>query len=81
MSLLGKNITLAGKTQKGKNCVRRDGQLWTVLVETDRVLFQPSQTGPWLFIAPVGKTMDDKSSRWIHSTSDANFIVNFPLDR
>lgn len=75
MSLLGKRIELTGLSQKGKNRVRELGPIWHVLAETDRVLFSPSKTGPWLFVAPVGKGMQDKSSRWVHATSDADFSI------
>lgn len=75
MTLLGKTIQLKGLTQKGKNRVREHGDRWTVLAETDRVLFAPSNTGPWLFIAPAGAGQDSKGSRWIKPTNDIDFIV------
>jgi len=75
MTLLGKQIQLKGITQKGKNRVREHGDRWTVLAETDRVLFAPSAPGPWLFIAPKGKGQDDKASRWVRSLHDADFTV------
>jgi hypothetical protein len=80
MSLLGKNIQLKGVSQKGKNRVRENGDRWTVLAETDRVLFSPGTAGPWLFVAVVGKSQDDKSSRWIRATDDTDFIVLIPND-
>lgn len=75
MSLLGKTIRLKGKTQKGKNRVREHGEMWTVLAETDKVLFKPSSSGPWLFAAPAGKNQDDKASRWIHGLTDLDFDI------
>ena len=75
MGILGKTIRLKGKTQKGKNRVREHGEMWTVLAETETVLFAPSSKGPWLFAAPVGKNQDDKASRWIHGLNDLNFDV------
>ena len=75
MSILGKTIRLKGKTMKGKNRVREHGDMWTVLAETETVLFAPSSKGPWLFAAPVGKNQDDKASRWIHSLTDLDFEI------
>ena len=75
MSLLGRTIKLKGISQKGKNRVREQGDMWTVLAETETVLFAPSSKGPWLFAAPVGKNQDDKSSRWIKSVDDLDFII------
>ena len=77
---LGKNIRLKGKSQKGKNRVREQGELWSVFAETDRVLFSAGKVGPWLFIAPAGKNQDDKSSRWIHATNDLDFDVIIQVD-
>jgi hypothetical protein len=75
MSLLGKNVRLTGVSQKGKNRVRENGSVWQVLAETDVILFAPDKTGPWLFVAPPGKTMHDKSSRWVHLREDPDFRV------
>jgi hypothetical protein len=75
VSFLGKTIQLKGVSQKGKNRVRENGDRWTVLAETDRVLFAPNNPGPWLFIAPVGSNQDDKASRWVQVTGDTNFVV------
>lgn len=75
MSLLGKHIHLKGITQKGKNRVREHGEQWSVLAETDVVLFSPSKHGPWLFIAPLGCDATHKASRWVHKNNDADFIV------
>ena len=74
MSILGKTIRLKGKTMKGKNRVREHGDEWTVLAETEKVLFNPTK-GPWIFIAPKGKNQDDKASRWCHSLTDLDFEV------
>lgn len=75
MALLGKLIQLKGISQKGKNRVREHGDRWTVLAETDRVLFAPGVTGPWLFIAPQGQGQNDKASRWVRATGDSDFVV------
>lgn len=75
MSLLGKQIQLKGISQKGKNRVREHGDRWTVLAETDRVLFAPGSAGPWLFIAPLGLGQDNKASRWVRANGDTDFSV------
>ena len=75
MSFLGKRIELQGKSQKGKNRVREHGPIWHVLAETNHILFSPTKAGPWLFVAPIGKGMHDKSSRWVHGELDADFSI------
>ena len=75
MTLLGKQIQLKGLTQKGKNRVREHGDRWTVLAETERVLFAPSAQGPWLFVAPQGLGQNDKASRWIRASGDPDFSM------
>lgn len=77
MSLLGKTIRLKGKSMKGKNRIREHGDEWIVLAETDRVIFS-QLTGGWLFITPLGKTQDDKASRWISAVTDFDFEVVIP---
>ena len=83
MIFLGKVIRLKGISQKGKNRIREHGDRWTVLAETDRILFDPSKQGPWLFISPknamMGLGQDDKASRWIHANNDFDFTV-VPMD-
>lgn len=72
MALLGKHLRLKGITAKGKNRINQHGNFWTVIAETDKVLFNP-EPGPWLFITPSGSTQDDKAARWIKSDGDVNF--------
>lgn len=74
MSLIGKEILLQGKTRKGKNRISQFGNIWTVMAETDRVIFSQEQ-GPWLFItvSSSGKDMNHASSRWIKKTDDPDF--------
>lgn len=73
MSLVGKTIKVIGVSQKGKNRIRENGDEWVVLAETDHVLFNPTQPGPWLFIAPPGMGQEDKPSRWMHLHNDPTF--------
>ncbi len=75
MSFLGTKITLKGKSQKGKNRVREHGETWFVNAETDRVLFDKSRAGPWLYVVPNGRAHDDKAGRWVHGTADNDFTV------
>lgn len=75
MALLGKTVQLKGLSQKGKNRVRENGDRWTVLAETNRVLFAPGKEGPWLFITPMGSTQDDKASRWVRADGDTDFNI------
>jgi len=83
MTLLGQQIRLIGTSQKGKNRIREHGDRWTVIAETDRILFDPSKAGPWIFVTPKvagpGLGQDDKASRWIHASSDFDFRV-MPMD-
>jgi hypothetical protein len=80
MSLLGKSIKVAGISQRGKNRVREFGDTWVVLAETDRILFSPTEAGPWLFIAPPGMGQEDRASRWMHIQNDPTFEVVRVLD-
>ena len=75
MALLGKQVKLTGLSQRGKNRVREQGDRWTVLAETDHILFAPNDSGPWLFVAPLGKGQDDKASRWVRAAGDKDFTV------
>ena len=74
MSFIGRTIRLKGKTMKGKNRIRENSDLWVVLAETDKVLFNPA-SGNWLFIAPEGKDQQHKSSRWISAVNDPDFEI------
>ena len=75
MSLLGKIIRLKGLTQKGKNRVRDNGDRWTVLAETETVLFAPNEQGPWLFVSPIFCDQNHKASRWVRRLNDKDFDV------
>ena len=75
MTLLGKTIQLKGLSQKGKNRIRDLGDRWTVLAETETVLFAPNKVGPWLFETPVGQNQNSKASRWVRLTDDTDFVI------
>jgi len=67
-------IRMNGKTQKGKNRVREHGEIWVVLREADRVIFD-SSTGPWAFIAPRGLGRESNGSRWVNLRWDRDFQI------
>lgn len=75
MALLGKTIKLTGISLKGKNRIRENGDRWTVLAETDRVLFSPSTLGHWLFVSPEKCDQNHKASRWIKAEGDSDFLI------
>ena len=75
MSILGKKIKLQGITQKGKNRIREHGNDWWVLAITNSILFSPNQSGPWLFVSPIGCNQNSKSARWIKYHNDLDFKV------
>jgi hypothetical protein len=71
---LGQRIYLVGKSQRGIRQVKKHGHFWTVLAETDHVLFTNDRPGPWLFIvAEPNRNMDHDSARWIHADQDQDF--------
>lgn len=78
MTHLGKNIQLKGLSQRGKNRIREHGNVWTVLAETDHVLFSPNDSSLWLFIVPIGGSQNDKASRWIRFENDKDFTIVIP---
>jgi hypothetical protein len=75
MAHLGKTIQLKGISNKGKNRIKEHSNQWTVLAETETVLFAPSQKGPWLFVTPKGRDQNDKASRWIKLEGDPDFVI------
>jgi hypothetical protein len=68
-----KKIILQGISLKGKNRVRENGPIWSVLSETDKILFDP-RPGPWLWIVPVGKD-HITHGRWIREVEDKDFKI------
>lgn len=69
-----KQIRMTGITQKGKNRIRENGELWDVLQEADRVIFD-SAPGPWAFVAPRGLGREANGSRWVNLRSDKDFLI------
>lgn len=74
---IGTRLVLMGTSKKGKERIRNLTTVWEVLDTADIVLFAPSVKGPWLFVEPL---MEDKSkklrgARWIHGTSDKDFMI------
>lgn len=75
MTYLGKNIQLTGITHRGKNLIRKHGNIWTVLAETDHVLHSPDNLGLRLFIVPIGGNWDGGNSRWVLFKNDIDFTI------
>ena len=70
---IGDEITLTGKTNKGRECLRFTGATkWIILQIEESVLFS-SEKGPWLLIRPNMYL----SSRWVHARQDLNFEIKF----
>lgn len=67
-------IVLEGITHKGKKCISKNGPMWEIHAKTDKVLFNPEH-GPWLYIAPFGKTYLSTDSRWIKEHNDIDFKI------
>ena len=62
-------MKLIPKSKKGRERVKRDGELgWEIIRTSHRVLFS-SEPGPWWFIG----NDTPNSSRWIHSYRDEDF--------
>jgi len=71
MDWLGKNITLEGKSRKGKQRVQRDGATgWTVTIVEDKIQCS-SENGPWLLI----ENGQPNAMRWVHADNDDNFLI------
>ena len=64
-------VTLKGKTAKGKQRIKRDGDTWTIEKRSDKVFFS-GEKGPWLLIT----NGDPDRSRWVHMFNDQNFEVS-----
>lgn len=75
-----KQVTLKGKTLKGKNRVREHGNLWHVLSVSPGTQFVPRGM---LHVEPVSSSAEPtKEARWIHPTADSDFeIVEWQFDK
>ena len=69
--MIGKILTLKGKTQKGKNRIREHGTSWQVRMDFKSVPCLDDKPG--LFIAPIGD--DGSNSRWIRQVDDKDFEI------
>jgi hypothetical protein len=72
----GTKLLLTGKSAHGRHIIKKCGPQWIVYAVTDKILFNPV-TGPWLYIAPIGKPFQDLSSIWIQENEDLNFTWSF----
>ena len=68
-----KEITVRGKSQKGKNRIREHGETWRIVERQEKVKFS-SETGPWLLL----ESLDGKCLRWMHETNDKDFSPTSP---
>lgn len=68
------SIIVEGITHKGKNCIRKKGQLWEIHVRTEKVLFNP-EPGPWLYISPYSTTHLSKDAMWVKEVDDIDFKI------
>lgn len=64
-------MILVGKTQKGKNRIRENGEKWDLLRTADTVLFD-TRPGPWGFVQP---RRNQENARWIHLSQDTDFDI------
>lgn len=64
-------MKLKGKTQKGKNRIRENGDEWFLERTADSVMFDP-RPGPWGLFAPKNNS---EKSRWIHLFHDHDFEI------
>lgn len=69
--LCRKSVKLKGNSAKGKQRIKRDGNIWTIVKVWDKVLFS-AEKGPWLLIT----NGDMDKSRWVHMFNDQNFRVS-----
>jgi hypothetical protein len=66
-------MKLRGKTKKGRERIRRDGEDgWTVIRTIDCVAWS-SDTGPWILVLPADG--NHSRSRWIHEKRDPDFEI------
>lgn len=61
---IDQEFEIEGISLKGKNRVREQGSIFSILEIKDRVLFS-DKLGPWLQL----------KHRWIHATNDPNFRI------
>jgi hypothetical protein len=65
-------LILKGKTLKGKNRIREQGEVWDIITTADSVLFD-SRPGPWLLVVPANTSFE--KARWIHAAHDHDFEI------
>ena len=64
-----KSVRLKGVSTKGKNVVRNHGEDWAVIGIRDSL--PRFGQGPFALV----ESKKDKDMRWIHLTSEPNFII------
>ena len=63
-------MILKGKSRKGMNRVRENGDTWELCGITHHVQFS-DKTGPWGLV----KAIQTGSTRWVHMKSDDDFEI------
>jgi hypothetical protein len=64
---VGDRLKLKGRTQKGKNKVTNEGELWSLLQIKQNV---PCVNGPAMMIGS-----DKGDMRWVQQTNDPDFTI------
>lgn len=73
--MIGKIINLRGKSQKGKNRVHENGDVWEVVAIADSIACG-KRSGPWLLLQAMEPTTKDfPDQRWIQQTDDLDFEI------
>lgn len=66
-----RKFKLTGKSLKGKNRVRENGETWELVEKRQKVLFS-TEDGPWLLLSSIA---NPSHSRWVHEHHDTDFVV------
>lgn len=69
-------VTLKGKSQKGKQRVKQHGSQWIAEGETESVLFPTKAPGPFVFV----RSSDGQDFRWVSTRDDPDFELTFNSD-
>lgn len=70
---IGDEIILRGKSHKGKNRIKEQGELWVIEQTSMSVGFSTPGAGPFLFIKALSGHKD--GVRWVASINDRDFEI------
>ena len=68
-------ITLKGRTLRGKNIIRLDGNRWHVWRRDNVPCFG---MGPGVLISPQDHAWHDNRSRWVHASETDSWRIDDP---